>query len=349
MPPYFRKVSHLGKNILVVDAFAGPGMFEDGSVGSPLIICEAAEEHAKGKYEAIFINNDQTHHNRLASILERSNFKNARAVHSDSQEVLRELHHRLDEPLTIFLYLDPFGLREVSFDLLRPFTERNPKFSTEIFINLNAPGLHRLAARDAYREDRHSENVRGFHRTLTQVLGGDYWTKWLLADDLTTREKEEKVVEGYRKLLSSTGYLKYTGSCPVQESSRSRVKYYMIFASRHIDAMTLLNDNMLKAFQQHVIAKELKDTLFADLSWQAWRDPKEMERISLDYVTQHPGLKRQQVWELIVQDHFSRFSSSEFKHAVSSLVKENKVYSPTKRPTSKLNDSCVLYPVNTEV
>jgi len=38
-----------------VDAFAGPGRFEDGSKGSPMIICEKAEEIVSGKYLAIFI------------------------------------------------------------------------------------------------------------------------------------------------------------------------------------------------------------------------------------------------------------------------------------------------------
>ena len=36
--PYLNKVSKLKRTIVIVDAFAGQGIFEDGSKGSPIII-----------------------------------------------------------------------------------------------------------------------------------------------------------------------------------------------------------------------------------------------------------------------------------------------------------------------
>jgi three-Cys-motif partner protein len=49
MSPYMAKVNQRGQPILVLDAFAGPGRFDDGQPGSPLIICQAAEKYAKGR------------------------------------------------------------------------------------------------------------------------------------------------------------------------------------------------------------------------------------------------------------------------------------------------------------
>src|SRR5690349_21560841 len=43
LTPYLRKVATLGRPIVLIDAFAGPGSFEDGKAGSPLILCHAAE------------------------------------------------------------------------------------------------------------------------------------------------------------------------------------------------------------------------------------------------------------------------------------------------------------------
>lgn len=267
MSPYFAKLSRVpNRKFLVIDAFAGPGRFEDGQPGSPLIICQAAEKYARDNYEAIFINIAEEHHQKLSSILQRANFRNAKAVHGDSRDVLREIHSRLDEPLTVFLYMDPFGLKETSFDLMRPFIERNPDYSTEILVNLQAPALHRLAARDAFSENPDSETIRSFHRTLSQVLGGDYWKRPMLHDELPAREREETVIRGYRELLSSTNYLRYTGACPIQQSRSSRAKYYMIFASRHLDATKLFNDEMLKAFEQYMNKQEFGDTLFAEMN-----------------------------------------------------------------------------------
>lgn len=58
MPAYLRKVAKLQKPILLIDAYAGPGVFADGLPGSPLIMCKAAEEHVKNQYQALFVNHN---------------------------------------------------------------------------------------------------------------------------------------------------------------------------------------------------------------------------------------------------------------------------------------------------
>src|SRR4249920_586648 len=47
MTPYLAKVNTRGQPILLIDGYAGPGIFEDGAAGSPLIICDKAEKWAK--------------------------------------------------------------------------------------------------------------------------------------------------------------------------------------------------------------------------------------------------------------------------------------------------------------
>jgi len=344
MSPYFAKLAHSTDKFLIIDAFAGPGKFEDGSSGSPLIICQAAERHAKDRYEAIFINLDEDHHQTLSAILQKSGYHNAKAIHGDSRDVLRDIHARLKEPLTIFLYLDPFGISPVSFDLIKPFLERDPRYSTEILINLQAPVLHRLAARNAFLENPNSEEVLTFHETLSNVLGGDYWRKTMLAEGLQAREREETVVKGYRSLLSHNKYLKFTGACPIQDSRLSRAKYYMIFASRHMDAMKLFNDQMLKAFEEHMNRQEVEKTLFADMTWKDWRTLDALKKIIVNHVEKHQGRTRVALWDLIVQQHFMRFSSSEYRKAMKELLQEKLIHSPTKRRSdSVLNDDCEIY------
>ena len=38
LEPYLAKVARIGKPIVIVDCFAGAGKYEDGELGSPLII-----------------------------------------------------------------------------------------------------------------------------------------------------------------------------------------------------------------------------------------------------------------------------------------------------------------------
>lgn len=121
MPPYLAKVATLGKPIILIDAFAGPGKFEDGSAGSPLIICQAAERRVRGSYQAIFVNREKEHHDQLSHVL--SSFieqKKAIPIHGTADELLAQVRGLLGDH-TIFLYLDPFGLKGCEFSVIEPF------------------------------------------------------------------------------------------------------------------------------------------------------------------------------------------------------------------------------------
>ena len=59
--PYLSKVKSLKKHIVIVDGFAGTGKYEDGSEGSPLIICRTIENlKSKGvSATAVLIDHDK--------------------------------------------------------------------------------------------------------------------------------------------------------------------------------------------------------------------------------------------------------------------------------------------------
>src|SRR5687768_4943120 len=67
--PFVHKVARRNRPILLIDAFAGPGVFDDRTPGSPLIICNAASS-VDAPWQAIFINRNKQHHEKLRSILE---------------------------------------------------------------------------------------------------------------------------------------------------------------------------------------------------------------------------------------------------------------------------------------
>src|SRR4051812_19534318 len=68
---YVAKVVTKGQPLLLIDAFAGPGVFGEGEAGSPLIICHAAKKFAQGRYKAIFVNKEPEYHQKLQGILEK--------------------------------------------------------------------------------------------------------------------------------------------------------------------------------------------------------------------------------------------------------------------------------------
>jgi len=91
--PYLKKVSRLGHRIVIVDAFAGQGIFaDDGSKGSPVIICEAAEKQVPGQYLGIFVNKEKESHIKLETALKNYiDSKKAIPILGNAQDLLKEL------------------------------------------------------------------------------------------------------------------------------------------------------------------------------------------------------------------------------------------------------------------
>ena len=62
LPAYLSKVAKLRQRIILIDAFAGPGIFENEEakerLGSPLILLQNAETYVPRKHFAIFVNSN---------------------------------------------------------------------------------------------------------------------------------------------------------------------------------------------------------------------------------------------------------------------------------------------------
>jgi len=343
MPAYLAKVATLDRPILLVDGYAGPGIYDDHSPGSPLIMCAAAERVVRGKYIALFVNHNPVHHEKLEEVLTKNGWRSrAIPVLGDSTALLAQLSTLLRSQ-TVFLYLDPYGLKGCEFATLEPFLTRDKKYSTEIVINMSMPTTHRLAARHATAKGYSSRHeIAKRHERLSRVFGGDYWKDILWSTALRAEEKETALMEQYRHLIST--YLPYTGSCPVRRSKEARIKYFITFASRHPHAMVLMNDAMCKAYFGEMHRAEYEGTLFADTDWKTTRGTVQLDSPVLEAVRQNPGKTRGDIWLVFIQQHFMQFTASEYKVSVQRLVEAEKIFSPTQRETSRLNDACELYP-----
>lgn len=343
MRPYLSKVAKLGQRIILIDAFAGPGKFEDNQPGSPLIICNAAEACAPGMYLAIFANRQRDHHDRLSHVISQFVEKrSALAIHGTSEQLLRAIHDRLDRD-TVFLYLDPFGLRGCEFSLLAPILRRDKALSTEVVINLSVPTIHRLATRKAIKDGRaDTRRVRLFHQRLTDVLGGDYWKGILWNDDGDSEQRIERLMAAYRHQVSDLGPA-FTGSCPVRERPGAGIKYYITFGSRHRDALLLMNDAMCCAYQERMHEATTEGTLFQGTDWKSERNLSALRALVVEAIRGNHKMSRVELWLTIVQAHFMRFLAAEFKLVVRELVSVKVVGFEDVRKTGRLNDDSRLF------
>ena len=76
LKPYLAKVAHIGRPIAIIDCFAGPGIFGDGELGSPLIIAKHLSRlHRKGRQVmGMFIETDSGRFAQLESNLSSYQF-----------------------------------------------------------------------------------------------------------------------------------------------------------------------------------------------------------------------------------------------------------------------------------
>jgi len=338
--PYLHKVSKLNRKIVLVDAFAGQGIFDDATKGSPLIICETAERQVPNQYLAIFVNKDKSTHLKLTdNIQEYIRRKKAIPLYGNAQELLKALKDVVGDA-TLLVYLDPFGLKGLEFSSLEPYLGRDRRFSTEIIINISMPTLHRLATYKARSGGTESIKTNILNQRLTQILGGDYWQS-IMWSDLSPEEKERQVVEKYIELLKR--HLPYAGYCPVREKTDGRVKYYIIFCSRHQDALNLMNDIMYKAYYETLHEMEWGGTLFEAFDWKKIVcHEKEIEEEIFTIINDKPGITRKDCWLELIKTNFMKWNASEYKKKVKKLLTEKKITTDCARQ----NDNSRLYPIN---
>jgi len=337
LPPYLRKTQRLQRPIVVVDCFAGRGKFSDGTPGSPLIICQQIRQHAPERATAYFVNKRAEHHEALIRTL--GGFIETGIAHpilGQGETFLSELTARLQDQ-TLLVYLDPFGIKGCSFTATKGLFQRNPSTSTEMLMTLSAPILHRLAAKNS----AHGITAL-FHAVLDAVLGEVAWRDIMYDPTLSAAHKEERVIAAYCNQLRK--YTNHACACPVRDGDDSRVKYYIVFASRHVHALLLMNDIMLNAYQEHTFAKERERLpLFENVleDWRAIRRTEQEQLVSIVTTTvrQSGPINRATLWQQIVVQHFMQYREAEFRETVQTLVKAGTIL-PDQ--AGRLNDASVL-------
>ena len=160
----------------VIDGFAGPGRYEGGEDGSPIIALKAVKQHSQfatfdrnGKsVRFLFAEKDRGHYEHLRARLRDESWHNAFKTDVQHGEFERVLNRFLDDvdaglqmmPPTL-LFVDPFGPAGFPLSLF----ERLASFSRiDILINLNLLQLVQWILPDPAK-----------HVTANRLFGGDRW------------------------------------------------------------------------------------------------------------------------------------------------------------------------------
>lgn len=341
--------------VLIVDAFAGRGWFDDGEHGSPLLIIESADSVATGKYRLLLGNEDPDQHNAVQDLVKEYGHvfvENRLAV-----DLLKIVRDNVGQR-ALFVFIDPFGIQGYPFEVIRDLGVRNTSgMSTEILINFNVKDFHKKSARNSVMNlgiDGVDTNTRSKIENLDIALGGGWWRAFQYAPNLSTDKRTDLVVEGYTNRLRDAGY-KYIGRCPVREKDEASPKYRLIHGSRHIHALRLMNETMgnvigdelhKRSVQSDIplFGEQVGNTDFQNWERRRYNVEADLVEIVLQEVEAQPGERRVEIWHSIIQKHFLQFFHKEYTAVVARLKKAGRIRVKRDDGKNRLSDDSRLYP-----
>ena len=269
---YFQKILTTRKLVYYVDGFAGRGAFLDGTPGSPLIALRTAKAclrrtHAPSR--GILMTFIEAN---LAADLERIVAQDMKAHSFPIAATVVPGRFELETPqrLTsmaggnVFLYIDPFGIKDLDFGLITSFGSPTLGLHTvEVLMNLNSFGFIRAACRamkvkyegdstlvapdDEFVDELEESATPPSVELLDAIAGGTYWRP--IVDDmkhhgLSGQDAELRFSNLYRDKLRET--YRYVLSMPIRVAPGQPPKYRMVHATNHPHGCVWMADDMIK-------------------------------------------------------------------------------------------------------
>jgi three-Cys-motif partner protein len=348
--PYLLKIATQPAPVLIVDAFAGPGKFGDGELGSPLIICQnirtALSKGISVPVSTLCIEAEQELFSELSKSIEPFPF--AKAKHGKFSDFIQEIEERAKDH-SVFLYVDPFAVEGLDWNgmdrVFQHLTISN--MSIEVLMNFNAPSFVRrglaalkLAVPESNPETEDAEEIDAPIATppsiekLNNVIGGDWWQS-ILKSHMSFPHQVQQVTNGICERLSKR--FKEVCQHAIKALPHHTVpKYYLIFGSRHPDALLLMNDEMVKSrLTLAELAKPKDRMLFEMRSTELVPDVEKLPTVILKHTSQ--PTERRLVTLNVVRECFCQFAQKEIRGCIEQMLKNGELESETGK--ARINDS----------
>lgn len=252
--PYFTKVMSTKVPIVYIDGFAGKGKFDDGTLGSPLLVKERLyQAKSTSKFDtpinAYFV--EYEHADELKSNLSDASLH---VIQGDYRIKVKEILDS-NRNKNVFLYVDPYGIKYLDFGIFATLdtTKYN---SVELLLNLNSFGFLREACRllkvnvnaDDIMPDFAvaTNDIKNDIPNMNLIAHGTYWQE--IVEDyqqgkLDIFQAEDAFLAKYMKELNKT--FSYVCRIPIRFSKSKLAKYQMIFATNHKHGVFLMADSMI--------------------------------------------------------------------------------------------------------
>ncbi|MEQ1906488.1 MAG: three-Cys-motif partner protein TcmP [Pirellulaceae bacterium] len=352
---YLPKILRVGKPVLIVDGFAGPGRFHDGQAGSPIIIAECViqtlAKNLQSRQEIGLWCIEKTI--GLFNLLEENltPIQFAKAKSGEFGDYASQISQAA-KTQSVFLYVDPFTVEGLDWNQLdQIFQGLGTGNSVEVLLNLNSASFVRRGLSvlkcslknmdgDADSSDPVDQEIEETPtlEALNSIAGGVWWRQLILNAGSFPEAVAEFTGQFCVRLKNRFKHVVYH---PIKAMPHHQVaKYYLVFGTRHIDGLTLMNDEMVKSRRVLAdMAKPKEALLFEKRSEELVPDLERLPSLILAR-TQIP-FPRGDVIDQIIENEFCQFHRTEIRGCIEELLKSGKLASETKK--TKINDDCKIW------
>ena len=234
---YYPKMSSAQGRLVFVDGFAGPGEYEGGEPGSPVVALNALTGHNYFKrmsgceFVFLFVEERRDRFDNLKAILDERDDPTNVVVETrcgtfeeHMDKVLADLGERGMAPA--FVMVDPFGPKGLPLSLLRRLAQF-PK--TELLVSFMYEPIDRFL------------KTPEFQSPLDELFGG---RDWRVALDLGPSDKKTFLSELYAAQLQDIG-MKYVRLFEMKDAG-NRTEYFLAFATHSKVGLRAIKDAMWK-------------------------------------------------------------------------------------------------------
>lgn len=220
--------------VTFVDLMAGEARYESGELGSTGHFARIASANAAvgRSIRCIAYETNPAAFAKLeantADVRQLVDVRNAR-WEEDVPALLRDIQGDF-----AFFFVDPMGLREISWSALDPLLTRP---SSEILVNFASP----IAARLVGKWRRGAPTATGDKNRLDAVFGGESWVSVVSPYQTTSGELLQSLAQHYADRVAAVGQYGVASQTIRQGGASGKPKYHLIFGSRNELAFVLLS------------------------------------------------------------------------------------------------------------
>lgn len=362
LTPYISKILFSGVPLIIIDCFAGKGKFEDGAIGSPVIIGkhvkDIVEKSASPPIKALLI--EKKYYKELSRNMK--GFKNCNVIDGAYESSIQDIL-KLPKGINLFMYVDPYGIKNLDFDFFVQLKKKEFN-SLEILVNFNAFGFLREGCdkiknycglfyddiEDEYVQlDDYFADENDAVDNLNKIAGGDYWQNILKEyynKNLINKSKinmlkaEEEFA--YRYMEKMRAVFRHVVNIPIKAKMDNIPKYRMVFGTDHDDGLLLMTKSMNAAWGKIVeSATKGQGNLFEQFTYPSISQYSSEIDIRNDILNILPADGSQiPIKELLLKmitKHGIVFSDKEYMEAIKSMENQDIIINRFPPLTPKTN------------